>query len=200
MNFTAENFTFERNFTEAKVASFVLPAEIPTSAVNGKVYKLTGVNGNVLKFSEVTSGMLESNMPYMVEVSAAGELLSGTLSNITVAATSAEIVNIVDNVQHIGAYQQSEVVSNALCTYYGFTGGEFVKANNGTLKPFRTMIAAGNASLTNKYLLDFGNGTTGIGSLEAGIERGDIYDLNGRKVQQPAKGVYVINGKKVIVK
>ncbi|MBQ5909037.1 MAG: leucine-rich repeat protein, partial [Bacteroidaceae bacterium] len=131
MNFTAENFTFERNFTEAKVASFVLPAEIPTSAVNGKVYKLTGVNGNVLKFSEVTNGMLEANMPYMVEVSAAGELLSGTLSNITVAATSAEIVNAVDNVQHIGAYQQQEVVSHALCTYYGFSGGEFVKANNG---------------------------------------------------------------------
>ena len=200
MDFTAENFTFERNFTEAKVASFVLPAEIPTSAVNGKVYKLTGVNGNVLKFSEVTSGMLEANMPYMVEVSAAGELLSGTLSNIIVAATSAELVNAVDNVQHIGAYQQQEVVSNALCTYYGFSGGEFVKANNGTLKPFRTMIAAGNASLTNKYLLDFSNGTTGIGSLDTEMERGEIYDLNGRKVQQPAKGVYIINGKKVIVK
>ncbi len=199
-SFTAENFTFERIFTEANVASFVLPTEIPTSAVNGKVYKLTGVNGNVLKFSEVTSGMLDANMPYMVEVSAAGELLSGTLSNITVAATSAEIVNIVDNVQHIGAYQQQEVVSDALCTYYGFTGGEFVKANNGTLKPFRTMIAAGNASLTNKYLLDFSNGTTGIYGIGGEVTIGESYDLSGRKVVSPAKGVYIINGKKIIVK
>lgn len=199
-DFTAENFAFERNFTEAKVASFVLPAEIPTSAVNGKVYKLTGVNGNVLKFSEVTSGMLEANMPYMVEVSAPGELLSGVLSDVAIAATPAEIVNTIDNVQHIGAYQQSEVVSNALCTYYGFTGGEFVKANNGTLKPFRTMIAAGNASLTNKYLLDFSNGTTGIYGIGGEVTIGESYDLSGRKVVSPAKGVYIINGKKIIVK
>ena len=41
---------------------------------------------------------------------------------------------------------------------------------------------------------------TGIGSLEAEAERGEVYDLNGRWVQQPAKGVYVINGKKIIVK
>ena len=75
-----------------------------------------------------------------------------------------------------------------------------MKANNGTLKPFRTMIAAGNASLTNKYLLDFGNGTTGIGSLDTEMERGEVYDLNGRRVLQPAKGVYIINGKKVIIK
>ncbi len=41
---------------------------------------------------------------------------------------------------------------------------------------------------------------TGIGSLEAEMERGEVYDLNGRRVQQPAKGVYVINGKKIIIK
>ncbi|MBQ5909770.1 MAG: hypothetical protein IIW85_05525 [Bacteroidaceae bacterium] len=41
---------------------------------------------------------------------------------------------------------------------------------------------------------------TGIGSLDAEVERGEIYDMNGRRVQQPAKGVYVINGKKVMIK
>ncbi len=41
---------------------------------------------------------------------------------------------------------------------------------------------------------------TGIGSLEAEAERGAIYDMNGRPVQQPAKGVYIINGKKVMIK
>ena len=41
---------------------------------------------------------------------------------------------------------------------------------------------------------------TGIGSLDAEMERGEVYDLNGRRVLQPAKGVYVINGKKIIIK
>ena len=41
---------------------------------------------------------------------------------------------------------------------------------------------------------------TGIGSLDAEMERGEVYDMNGRRVLQPAKGVYVINGKKIIIK
>ena len=28
----------------------------------------------------------------------------------------------------------------------------------------------------------------------------DVYDLQGRKVENPAKGIYIINGKKVLVK
>ncbi|MBQ8227301.1 MAG: leucine-rich repeat protein, partial [Bacteroidaceae bacterium] len=41
---------------------------------------------------------------------------------------------------------------------------------------------------------------TGIGSLDAEMERGEVYDLNGRRVLQPGKGVYILNGKKVIIK
>lgn len=40
----------------------------------------------------------------------------------------------------------------------------------------------------------------GIGSLETETRDLDIYDLNGRKVLQPTKGVYIINGKKVMIK
>jgi arabinan endo-1,5-alpha-L-arabinosidase len=43
---------------------------------------------------------------------------------------------------------------------------------------------------------------TGIATLESGelkIETGDLYDLSGRKVNNPTKkGIYLMNGKKVI--
>jgi hypothetical protein len=31
-------------------------------------------------------------------------------------------------------------------------------------------------------------------------ENGKVFDLNGRQVKTPGKGVYIINGRKVVVK
>jgi len=43
--------------------------------------------------------------------------------------------------------------------------------------------------------------TTGIGSISAPARSGDIYDLSGRKLMiAPQKGMYIMNGKKVLVK
>lgn len=45
-------------------------------------------------------------------------------------------------------------------------------------------------------------GSTGIGVLRPAGENGPavVYDLGGRRVQQPAKGLYIVNGRKVLVK
>ena len=50
--------------------------------------------------------------------------------------------------------------------------------------------------------INFGGNTTGI---ENAVQREEIkdksyYDLQGRRVQQPTKGLYIVNGKKVIIK
>ena len=47
----------------------------------------------------------------------------------------------------------------------------------------------------------FGN-TTGIEDVEFRIQNSEfaIYDLQGRRVENPTKGIYIVNGKKVIVK
>jgi hypothetical protein len=43
--------------------------------------------------------------------------------------------------------------------------------------------------------------TTGIALPEAEVIDGEIYDLSGRRVaSQPQKGIYVKNGKKVVIK
>ena len=51
--------------------------------------------------------------------------------------------------------------------------------------------------------LTIGNETTGINSIENGtlkIENGEVYNLAGQRVSQPTKGLYIVNGKKVIIK
>ncbi len=44
------------------------------------------------------------------------------------------------------------------------------------------------------------SGTTAIESIKTKDVNGDFYDLQGRKVAQPTKGLYIVNGKKVIIK
>jgi len=48
----------------------------------------------------------------------------------------------------------------------------------------------------------FEDETTDIGDVRSKMAdvRGDYYDLQGRKVAQPTKGLYIVNGKKVIIK
>ena len=41
---------------------------------------------------------------------------------------------------------------------------------------------------------------TGINAVKADFENGSVYNLNGQKVQKAQKGLYIINGKKVVVK
>ena len=45
-----------------------------------------------------------------------------------------------------------------------------------------------------------GGDVTGIESIENGTENGQIFDLQGRKVTNAQKGVYIVNGRKVVVK
>ena len=57
-------------------------------------------------------------------------------------------------------------------------------------------VAYGAAS----YSFRFGEGTTGIENVEVESASNVIYDLTGRKVNAVERGIYIINGKKVLVK
>ena len=46
-------------------------------------------------------------------------------------------------------------------------------------------------------------GTTGIKTVESSklnVESSIIYDLQGRQVTNPTKGLYIVNGRKVVIK
>ena len=48
----------------------------------------------------------------------------------------------------------------------------------------------------------FGGDATGIESLIVNekADANEVYDLQGRRVVRPAKGIYIVNGKKIVVK
>ena len=68
-------------------------------------------------------------------------------------------------------------------------------------------VLAGKAYLevsgSNSHsFIGIGDDTTGIDEVSSKTEevRSDYFDLQGRRVAQPIKGLYIVNGKKVIVK
>ena len=71
-----------------------------------------------------------------------------------------------------------------------------------------TTLSAGKAHLSTNVnlgtatarLLFVGDETTGINDVQSTKEINAIYNLNGVRVAQPTKGLYIINGKKVVVK
>ena len=42
------------------------------------------------------------------------------------------------------------------------------------------------------------NGTTGIHKLTQQSDKQTMYDLQGHQVEKPRKGIYIVNGKKIV--
>ena len=149
---------------------------------------------------------MEANKPYLVKTTAAllfKENVGGEVALATAAVKGSTVATGVANVAQQGTYQSETLTSNATTTYFGYQNGQVVKANSATLGPYRSSFALTTAAGTRSaYALQIGTVTTGIERLNANsITDAPAYDLQGRRVNQLAKGaVYIINGQKVIIK
>ncbi len=98
-----------------------------------------------------------------------------------------------------GVYEPTVVPAGSYVLQDGDSGLGFYKVSQEqpiTLNPFRAYLTAetsGSRSLRIVYA-----GTTGISLNEQAAESKVVYDLQGRRVAQPMKGLYIVNGKKVI--
>ena len=61
-------------------------------------------------------------------------------------------------------------------------------------------LLADGAAAPMGFVFDFEGQTTGVESIEVNADNQVIYDLSGRRVAKAGKGLYIINGKKVLVK
>lgn len=81
----------------------------------------------------------------------------------------------------------------------------FYKSNNGrvlTVGKAYLYLEGGVSSAREFYPFDFDNETTGLEdviSKDANID-GEYYNLAGQRVDKPTKGLYIVNGRKVVIK
>ena len=198
-DFTAAAVSYDRVFKNDGnyVQSFVLPFgfTVPTGTT---VAELSSVNGDNLVFKPVTT--TEANKPYLV-MTTDGEFIN-KLTNVQVKATTgADLTTTVDGVSHIGSYTAQNVEG-----VYGYANGKFVKANTGSVKPFRTYIkVAGTQAAPMAFGVNIEGTVTGINNATtAATAKEAIYNLQGVRVsgdlKHLTKGVYIVNGQKVVVK
>ena len=198
-DFTAAAVSYDRVFkTDANyVQSFVLPFGF-TVPEGTTVAELSSVNGDNLVFKPVTT--TEANKPYLV-VTTDKDFIN-KLTNVQVKATTgADLTTTVSGVSHIGSYTAQNVAN-----VYGYANGKFVKATTGSVKPFRTYVKVNGAQAAPMaFGVNIEGTVTGINNATtAATAKEAIYNLQGVRVsgdlKHLTKGVYIVNGQKVVVK
>lgn len=95
--------------------------------------------------------------------------------------------------------------TNGDYTNFGLKGNEFIKANDGVLPankaylPIETSLFESGARLS--IVFDDEDEATGIKNVNHEDAINDrYYNINGLQVEKPKKGLYIVNGRKVVVK
>ncbi len=185
--------------------AFVMP-----EGVTG--YTITSEDGKTLKFNEayVAGAVVPAKTALVLkateELTADKEYTYTIVNSTAVAPTDnllhGSVENATTNVDGAHAYYKlaSDPVEG-LGFYYGAEdGGAFT---NGAHKAY---LAVMTKTMSQMRGFSFDSMTTGINHVVANAEHAKntvIYDLNGRRVNSlnaATKGVYIVNGKKVIVK
>lgn len=140
---------------------------------------------------------------------AAGE---GVLVHAKSGETATEKVNIIAPIEKdasnafVGTLEGLIVDDSNYGTVYflgnGSKGLGFYKAaNGGTLAAGKAYLSLPATSEAKSYSIAFGGDTTGINEVVATAKAdGAYYTLSGVRVENPTKGLYIQNGKKVIIK
>ena len=212
LDFTAANVTYERNFNGTQKATLCLPYDL--SAQGFKAYTLSGGNKNEVHFKEVDD-KLTAYTPYYITANGMPQLGG---RNIEVKAYKADkMTTLAAGYKFTGTVAG---VSNATAAadnaYILQDDGKFHKvttANSAaTIPAYRAyIICPPQASGAKQLSVVLDGETTGIGSTTNEAtdgKNGPVYDLQGRRVADrlddarhrlPA-GVYIVGGRKVVVK
>ena len=211
------DITLTRTLQKGGWNTFSVPFSIATPS-GWTVKKLSdaeynsGTNTLSLEFRDAAS--IEAGHAYMVKVEA--NVVNPTFSNVTISSsTTATIVTGV--VEFVPSITPTALTLNDKSYLFVSGGNKLTWASSGSsMKGFRAYFHILNNDIANARFFSMGFGddglTTGIINLTPTLSEGEEawYDLSGRRVQTPAKGIYIQrsaegrlqgkNGKIVVIK
>ena len=181
-----------KTFKAGTYGTFIAPFDvtIPSGVTASKV---TGHTGNTLELTDLP-GTIPANTPVVVYSDAViNETFYG--KDNSAGETSKEVGLLV------GVYTASPVAEGnyVLQTQGGVQGFYKVGAGGLTAVPNRAYLKAGALDDAVKaYFFDQTDAVRGLQAEEAA--EGTIYNLSGQRVQKAQKGIYIVNGKKTVIK
>jgi len=210
MAFTAAEATLNRTFTVGRTSTVFLPFALTKAQADalGTFYKFKEIDGDNAVFYDAENDGIEANKPYIF--TPAAEHVSATdVAVMQVNSFSATQGNLIGTYEQIEwAVDPGNIYGFAAADDGGIKGGQFVRAAAGAwIPPFRAYLQVDNASSRLNIVISEQEPDD---IRELSISREDAnatYDLQGRKVSDTRQktsalkaGLYIINGKKAIVK
>lgn len=218
-NMRVDNLSLSAKLKDLGTSSFTItPAQYGTYYTEDAFVMPEGVTGYTITDKNGESLTLNADYPANEVVPAKTALLlkatetPATNKEFTYTIVNSDKVAPEGNLLH-GSVEATKTQVEGATAYYKLAKGEegigFYWANenggafiNGANKAY---LAVTTGSLSQMRGFSFESMTTGINNVVANTNKSKnavIYDLNGRRVNSlnAAKGVYIVNGKKVIVK
>jgi hypothetical protein len=168
---------------------------VEESSTTGELYTISSVSADEAVLS-AQIGVAPANTPLLVYNSGSEK------KTILLIPTDDQ----ADNVTAYGGFKGTLVASTIAAstndqTNYALNGKQFVWVKNAlSIAANKCWLEVVNSNARAISILFTGE-TTGIATATRTEATGDLYDLNGRKVLNPTrKGIYIQNGKKVVVK
>ena len=157
-----------------------------------QVFKVA-LAGSAITMTEITDRIVKSGQGVVLKKTTSGSItMTPTSSNSSGDYSGNSLLGTMTNITNPGnAY---------VLNYKAATGAGFYKLSaSGTIGANKAYLVSG-AGAPEFFSLD--GGTTSINEVRGKMEdvSGEYYDLQGRRVSQPTKGLYIVNGKKVIIK
>lgn len=192
--------------TDAGAATLVLPFEstIPTGA---SCYTLTHTDGSAVVTATPVATTLSANTPVLVNASEGSYKFVSTATSGDAATgssdqTSGALTGVFSEKKfgtEITSYDNIYILNNHSTHGVGFYKAA-VDKKVGANRAYLT--ATGVTSSARLGIVFDDEETTGVTDVRNKMEdvRGEYYDLSGRRVAQPTRGLYIVNGKKVVIK
>jgi hypothetical protein len=192
ISFSKNNSSWMSYYAEEDLA---IPHEL-------EAYAVTGVDGTEVKVQKLD--YIPSNQGVLLTYK---EVMPQEESMFFHACTDVPEVKPQNQLSGVAAATLVSSLTADGSSIYVLYNDEFVKTINGTIPANRCYLPLGmnvnvNARLTISFA-DDDNETTSLNE-ELRMKNEESvdawYDMQGRKVAQPAKGLYIVNGKKVVIK
>ncbi len=201
--------TLTRTLKANKWNTIVLPFDMTAEQITNTfgagtlIAQMTGISGTTVTFSkEVTS--MNAHEPYLIFVRS--DFSSGTINNVTITAGTPEKTS-VSGIDLIGSYNALTEIpySNNTDSYYFISNNELYRSSTSdshdTMRGTRAYFKVPGATAARLAFVIDDEETTGLQQVatESQQQSAVFYDLQGRRVKTPTKGLYIKNGKKIIM-
>ena len=200
------NATLTRTLSNSFWSTFSVPFNATAQQIEDalgtvELREFQGSEGTVIKFQEATA--ITAGHAYLVKPETT--VTNPTFEGVTIVNTTGVADSDGNGYGFVGAVIKKTLKTDETELFLTTTGQFNYPASSdvATMKGLRGYFVVPAGTETSKLSVDVeGSGiATSINSMNIeGMGDGNFYNLNGQRVNAPQKGLYIVNGKKVIIK